>query len=100
MRNTRKTLLTRFDTIVRLINGPQFVAVILQIMRPPPEPGCDFLNRARRQTLANPRKNCAGPLRGRAAPRLRPFLARLWPIVITAVERGQTNSNRSFSAKG
>src|SRR5439155_24968731 len=51
-------------------------------MRPPPEPGRDFQNRTRRQTLANPRKNCAGPLRGRAAPRLRPFLARLFPIVL------------------
>ena len=82
MRNTRKTLLTRFDTIARLINGPQFVAVILQIIRPPPEPGRDFQNRARRQTLANPRKNCVSPLRGRAAPWLRPFLARLFPIVL------------------
>src|SRR5438093_13248007 len=51
-------------------------------MRPPPEPGRDFQNRTRRQTLANPRKNCAGPLRGRAAPRLRPFLPRLFPIVL------------------
>src|SRR5438876_419695 len=96
---TRKTLPARFDTIARLINGPQFVAVILQIMRPPPEPGCDFQNRARRQTLANPRKNCAGPLRGRAAPRLRPFLARLCPIVLHAVEREQTISYMSFRAK-
>src|SRR4029077_4973521 len=51
-------------------------------MRPPPEPGRDFQNRARGQTLANSRKNCAGPLRGRAAPRLRPFLARLFPIIL------------------
>ena len=29
MRNTRETLPTCFDTIARLINGPQFVAVIL-----------------------------------------------------------------------
>lgn len=82
MRMTRETLLTGFDTIARLINGPQLLAVILQIMRPPPKPGSDFQNRARRQTLANPGKNCAGPLRGRAAPRLRPFLARLFPIVL------------------
>ncbi len=38
MRNTRKTLPARFDTLVRFINGPQLVAVVLQIMRPPPEP--------------------------------------------------------------
>src|SRR6476620_11235316 len=82
MRNTRKTLLTRFDTIVRFINGPKFVAVILQIMRPPPEPRRDLQNGSHRQTVANPGKNCAGPLRGRAAPRLRPFLARLFPIVL------------------
>src|SRR5262245_26720724 len=81
MRLTRKTLLACFDTRARLINGPQLVAVILQIMRPPPEAGGDFQNRARWQTLANPRKNCAGPLRSRAAPRFRPFLARLSPVV-------------------
>jgi len=82
MRMTRETLLTRFDTVVRFINGPHLVAVILQIMRPPPEAGRDFQNSAGWQTLANPRKNCANPLRGRAAPRLRPFLARLFPIVL------------------
>src|SRR6476619_572182 len=87
MRNTRKTLPARFDTIARLINGPQFVAVVFQIMGPPSEPWRDFQNRACRQTLANPRKNCAGPLRGRAAPRLRPFLARLFPIVLHRIVR-------------
>src|SRR5258707_3928632 len=51
-------------------------------MRPPPEAGRDFQNRTRWQTLADPRKNCVGPLRGRAAPRLRPFLARFFPIVL------------------
>ena len=94
MRSTGKTLLARFDTIVRFINGPQLVAVILQIMRPPPEPWRDFQNRFRRQTLANPRKNCAGPLRGRAAPRLRPFLARLFPIGNSFVEWLGAESNR------
>src|SRR6478672_5363880 len=68
------------ETIARLINGPQLVAVVLQIMRPPPEPGRDFQNCPRRQTLANPRKNCAGPLRARVTPWFRPFLARLFPI--------------------
>src|SRR6478736_5393051 len=82
MRMTGKTLQARFDTVARLINGPQLGAVVLQIMCPPPEPWRDFQNRSRRQTLANPRKNCAGPLRGRAAPRLRPFLARFFPIVL------------------
>ena len=86
MRLTRKTLLARFDTVARLINSPQFIAVILQIMRPPPEPGSDFQNGASRQTLANPWKNCSGPLRGRAAPRFRPFLARLSPIVFHRME--------------
>src|SRR4030095_16518756 len=86
MRMTRKTLLTRFDTLARLINSPQLVAVILQIMRPPPEPGSDFQNRPRRQTLANSRKNCAGPLRGRAAPGFRPFLACLFPVVLHRIE--------------
>ena len=86
MRNTRKALLTRFDTIVRLINGPQLVAVVLQIMRPSPEPRRDFQNRARRETLANPRKNCAGPLRGRTSPRFRPFLACLFPVVLHRIK--------------
>src|SRR6266550_6246069 len=51
-------------------------------MRPPPEAGRDFQNRARRQTLANPGKDCAGPLCSRATPRSRPFLACLSPIVL------------------
>ncbi len=82
MRMTRKTLPARFETLVRFINGPQLAAVILQIMRPPPEPGRDFQNRVCRQTLANPRKNCSGPLCSGTSPRLRPFLARLFPIVL------------------
>jgi len=99
MRNTRKTLLTCFDTLVRFINRPQFVAVILQKMRPPSEPGRDFQNRARRQTLANPRKNCADPLRGRTAPRFRPFLARLFPVVLHQIKNrfmaSKTDVNQS-----
>src|ERR1700756_5313362 len=86
MRNTRKTLPTRIDTVARLINSPQLVAVILQIMRPSSEPRRDFQNRVRWQTLANPRKNCAVPLRRRPAPRLRPSLARLSPIVLHLIE--------------
>ena len=82
VRITRKTLPTRFDAIARFINSPKLLAVILQIICPPPEPGGDFQNRAGRQTLANARKNCAVPLRSRAAPRFRPFLARLFPIVL------------------
>src|SRR6476646_6787729 len=97
MRNTGKTLLTRFDTIARLINGPQLVTVVLQIMRPPPEPGRDFQNRPYRQTVANPRKNCAGPLRGIAAPRLRPFLARLCPIVLHQIRAVVEQEQRSFT---
>src|SRR3954452_3328595 len=82
MRMTREPLPARFNTLVRFINSPQLIAVVFQIMRPPPETRRDFQNRSRRQTFANPRKNCASPLRGRAAPRLRPFLARLFPIVL------------------
>src|SRR5215831_14017763 len=86
MRTACEALPTRFDTIARLINRPQLVAVILQIMCPPAEPGSDFQNRAGRQTLANARKNCAGPLRGRAAPRFRPFFAGLAPIVLHRIK--------------
>ena len=82
MLNTRKPLPTRVDTFARLINSPQLVAVILQVMRPPPEPWSDFQNRVRRQVLANPWKDCSGPLRSGTAPGSRPFLARLFPIVL------------------
>ena len=94
MRITREPLPTCFDAVARFIYGPQLVAVILQIIRPPPEPRRDFQNRTRRQTLANPRKNCAGPLRSRAAPRLRPFLARLFPIGTSFIEWLGAESNR------
>lgn len=94
---TGKALLARFDTLGRLINGPQLIAVILQIMRPPPEPGGDFQNRARRQTLANPRKNCAGPLRGRTAPRFRPFLPGLFPVVLHRMEKRFMASNTDLN---
>ena len=86
VRMTCKTFPAGFDTVARLIHGPQLVAVILQIMRPASEPRSDFQNRSRRETLANSRKNCAGPLRGRAAPRFRPFLSRLSPVVIHRME--------------
>ncbi len=86
MRTACEALPTRFDTFARLINGPQFVAVIFQVMRPSSEPGSDFQNRVRRQTLANPRKNCAGPLRGRTSPRFRPFLACLFPVVLHRIK--------------
>src|SRR5205814_1886477 len=54
----------------------------------------DFQLRFRRQTLPNPRENCAGPLRGRAAPRLRPFLTRLFPIVLHLQSGWGAESNR------
>src|SRR5437867_3199694 len=56
-------------------------------MRPPPEPGRDFQNRTHRQTVANSRKNCAGPLCSRATPRSRPFLARFFPVVLHGIDR-------------
>src|SRR5262245_20705176 len=99
MRMTGETLLTRFDTVVRFINGPQLIAVILQIMRPSSEPGRDFQNRVRRQTLANPRKNCAGPLGSRAAPRFRPFLAGLFPVIFHLLATGSKRFLRYFSTQ-
>ena len=99
MRTACEALPTRFDTFARLINGPQFVAVIFQVMRPSSEPGSDFQNRVRRQTLANPRKNCAGPLRGRTSPRFRPFLACLFPVVLHRIKNrfmaSKTDVNQS-----
>ena len=81
MRIRRETLATCLDAFTRFINGPQLLAVILQIMRPPSEAWRNFQNRASRQTIANTRKNCAVSLRMRGAPWVRPFLARLVPIV-------------------
>jgi len=85
IRNTRKTLLARFDTFTRLINGPELVAVVLQVMRPPPESRRDFQDRAGWQALTNTRKDCARPLRSGTAPWRRPFLARLFPIVLHGI---------------
>src|SRR5437763_12388384 len=87
VRRSREALTTCFNAFSRLINGPKFFAVILQIMRPPSEPGCNFQNRGRRQEIANAGKNGAGPLCGRSAPRRRPFLARLSPIVLHRMTR-------------
>jgi hypothetical protein len=50
-------------------------------MRPSSKAWPNFQNRAGGQAIADARENRAGPLRGRAAPRLRPFLARLFPVV-------------------
>ena len=80
-------LATGLDTFTRAINNPQVFAVIFQIVRPPPETGRDFQNCAGWQEIANPRRNCAGPLRSGTAPRFRPFLARLSPIVFHGVAR-------------
>src|SRR5215471_16452997 len=98
MRMARETLLTGFDTRARFINRPQLIAVVLQIMRPPSEPRRDFQNRIRRHTVANTRKNCADPLRGRTAPRLRPFLARLFPVVLHLL-RTDTNQFNTCHSK-
>ena len=68
MRLSRETLTARFDAFTRFINGPQLVAVILQIMRPPPEAGRNFQNRAGWQKLANARENCAVPIAQRNCP--------------------------------
>ncbi len=86
MRLCSETPPTRFDAFTRFINGPQLVAVIFEIVRPPPETGRNFQNRADRQKLANTRENCSVPLRSGTAPRRRPFLARLFPIVFHSLE--------------
>ena len=64
-----ETLATRFDAFIRAINGPQLLTIIFEIVRPSPEPGGNFQNRAGWQEIANARKNCAGPLRGGTPPR-------------------------------
>ena len=96
IRNTRKTLLARFDTFTRLINGPELVAVVLQVMRPPPESRRDFQDRAGWQALTNTRKDCARPLRSGTAPRGRPFLTCLSPIVLH-FDRSWSNHSTTVS---
>ena len=76
-----KTLATRFDAFGDAINRPEILAMVFEIMRPAPEPRRDLQYRFGRQTIADPRENRAEPLRGRSPPRLRPFFARIFPIV-------------------
>src|SRR5437867_11356778 len=82
VRINRETLATCLDALTRLINGPQLITTIFEIMRPPPKPARDFQNRAGWQEVANPRKDCAVPLRSGTAPRRRPFLPRLPPVLL------------------
>lgn len=70
MRINRESVAARFNAFTRFINSPQLLAIIFQIMRPPPETGRNFQNRARWQKLANSRKNCALPLCSGTAPGL------------------------------
>src|SRR5438046_9775350 len=90
VRISRETLATGFDTFTRAIDNPQVLAVIFEIMRPSPESGSNFQNRAGWQEIANAGKNCAGPLRSGTAPRRGPFLARLSPIVFHLVGTART----------
>lgn len=84
---SRETPPTRFDALVRFIDNPQLVAVILEIMRPSSKAGRNFQDRARWKAIADARENCATPLRSRTTPRLRPFLARLSPVVLHGMAR-------------
>src|SRR5207244_7316609 len=81
---------TGLDTFTRAIDNLQVLAVIFEIMRPSPESGRNFQNRAGWQEIANAGKNCAGPLRSGAAPRRGPFLARLFPIVFHLLGTART----------
>src|SRR5213080_3361191 len=85
VRISRETLATGFNTFTRAIDNPQVLTVIFEIMRPSPESGRDFQNRAGWQEIANARKDCAGPLCSGTAPGRRPFFARLSPIVLHAM---------------
>src|SRR5438045_4194468 len=62
MRIARETLPTRVDARTRTINNPQLFAIVLEIMSPPPEAGCNFQNRARWKTIANGPKRVGTPL--------------------------------------
>src|SRR6266498_2871624 len=75
----------RLDAFIRFIDDPQLLAVILEIMRPSSKARRNLQNRASWQKVADARKDGAGPLRGGTAPRCRPFLARLFPVVLHRV---------------
>src|SRR6059036_2403525 len=90
VRISRETLATGFNTFTRAIDNPQVLTVIFEIMRPSPESGRDFQNRAGWQEIANARKDCAGPLCSGTSPRRGPFLARLFPIVFHLVGTART----------
>src|ERR1044071_542587 len=81
-RLSREPLTTRFDTFVGGVNNPEFLAIILEIMRPPPKAGGYLQNRPSRQAISNTGKDGTRPLRGRSPPRLGPLLACIFPIVL------------------
>src|SRR5206468_3173989 len=82
MRLSRETPTTRFDTFIGGVNTPKFLAIIFEIMRPPPKAGRYLQNRPGWQAISNTRKDGTGPLGGRTAPGLGPFLACILPIVL------------------
>src|SRR5436190_6779511 len=99
MRINSETPTARFDTFLDAINNPQILAIIFEIVRPPPETRRDFQDRFRRQAITNARKNGAEPLRRRRSPRRGPFLPCIFPIVFHQMARVPARTNRLMMFK-
>ena len=81
MRLSRETPGTRFDTLTGGVNSREFLTIIFKVMRPSPKAGRDLQDCASWEAISNTRQDRTGPLRGGTAPRLGPFLTRVFPIV-------------------
>src|SRR5204863_4932922 len=68
----------------------QIMAMLLQVITPPPKSRSDLKDRVRRQRRLDPRQNTPKPLCRRPTPRLRPFFTRGDPFVVGL-------SHRAFS---
>src|SRR5882724_8336554 len=62
MRINSETLTAGFDTFLGAINDPQLLAIIFEVVRPPPKTRRNFQNRPGWQAISNTRKDGTGPL--------------------------------------
>src|SRR6266446_5394786 len=101
MRINSETPTARFDTFLGAINNPQLLAIIFEVVRPPPKTRRNFQDRLRRQESTNAWKNGTEPLRRRRSPRRGPFLPCIFPIVFHSMARvgARINELMRFKSK-
>src|SRR5206468_12620305 len=99
MRLSRETPRTRFDTFTGGVNNPEFLTIIFKVMRPSSKAGRDLHDCFDRQAISNTRQDGAGPLRGRIAPGLGPFLPCIFPVVFHQMARVRARTNRLMMFK-